>query len=86
MSIKNIEGLNKINKNVLVNNNGTDSFVVREPGLINGQMNTVNETNSKAGINSFKHMGKGNNSNNSGQPKRESIYKTVLMKDKPMTE
>lgn len=35
-----------------------DSIIVREPGLINGEVNTVNETNSKAGILSFKNVSK----------------------------
>ena len=62
------------------NKNENDSFVVREGGVINGEVNTVNDTNSNGGILSFKNVSdkKGVKVDND---KRESIYKYVLMKD-----
>lgn len=57
----------------------TDSFVVREGGVINGEMNTVNETNSNAGILSFKNVERKKQTEENS--KRESIYKYVLTKD-----
>jgi serine/threonine protein kinase len=64
--------------------NDKDSFVVKEGGSINGEVNTVNETNSEAGINSFKNVGAKNRGNPNA--KRESIYKYVLMKENNANE
>lgn len=76
--LNNLKEFNNRNKNIPVN--GVEgSFVVREGGMINGQVNTVNETNSEAGISSFKNVGDKNRGNPNA--KRESIYKYVLMKD-----
>lgn len=60
-----------------------NSLVVRD-AIINGETHTINETNSDAGINSFKNVDK--NGIKLSQGKRESIYKYVLMnqgKDAP---
>ena len=68
---------------LLLNNKGNDnsSFVVRE-GVINGEVNTVNETNSVGGILSFN----GGPKKDGTGAKRESIYKYVLMKDSHINE
>ncbi len=58
-----------------------DSFVVRDGGLINGELNTVNETNSNAGILSFKNVAEKGKQLKDSNPKRESIYKYVLTKE-----
>jgi len=65
------------------NKNENDSFVVREGGVINGEVNTINETNSNAGILSFKNVGDKKNQkiDTQSNAKRESIYKYVLMKE-----
>jgi serine/threonine protein kinase len=75
----NLKEFNMKNKLPLKNKDENSSFVVREGGTINGNVNTVNETNSNAGINSFKNMGDKNRGNPNA--KRESIYKYVLMKE-----
>jgi len=58
-----------------------DSFVVREGGIINGELNTINETNSNGGILSFKNVAGKGAAKGEANAKRESIYKYVLMKD-----
>ncbi len=55
------------------------SFVQRD-AVINGELNTVNETNSDAGILSFKNVNKAKQPVDNN-PKRESIYKYVLVKE-----
>ena len=55
------------------------SFVVRD-AVINGETNTVNETNSNAGILSFKNMGK----KPAEDDKRTSIFKYVMKKQGDM--
>lgn len=55
------------------------SFVQREP-LINGEVNTVNDSNSDGGILSLKNMAKRMAGAEVGH-KRESIYKYVLVKE-----
>jgi hypothetical protein len=80
----NLKDLAMINKNMAKHRNDNDSIVVREPGLINGEVNTVNETNSAGGIMSFKNVNK--DKQNVNNAKRESIYKYVLMKDNPMND
>ncbi len=59
----------------------TDSFVVRD-NVINGKLDTVNETTSKGGIQSLKGMENKKNSNT----QRASIYKYVLTKDKEVSK
>ena len=54
-----------------------NSFVIRD-GVINGETKTINETNSVAGINSFKNMDK---KGGKIAVKRESIYRAVLLKE-----
>lgn len=81
----NLKEFNAKNKaNLKINANDNNSFVVREGGTINGEVNTINETNSEAGILSFKNV----NDKKRGNPnaKRESIYKYVLMKDNNINE
>ena len=80
----NLKEFNNKNKVSMKNKNDNNSFVVREGGTLNGEVNTVNETNSEAGINSFKNVGDKNRGN--ANAKRESIYKYVLMKDSNMNE
>lgn len=80
----NLKVFNETHKIHLKNKNDNNSFVVREGGTINGQVNTVNETNSDAGILSIKNMGEKNRGNPNA--KRESIYKYVLMKDNNINE
>jgi serine/threonine protein kinase len=81
-NLKEFNMKHKLNlKNVKNDNN---SFVVKEGGSINGEVNTVNETNSEAGINSFKNVGAKNRGNPNA--KRESIYKYVLMKESNANE
>ena len=63
------------------NRHETDSFVVKEGGVINGEVNTVNETNSNAGILSFKNVSDKKKNQQDTSSKRESIYKYVLTKD-----
>jgi len=63
------------------NKHENDSFVVREGGLINGEVNTVNETNSNAGILSFKNVNDKKKVGQENEAKRESIYKYVLKKE-----
>lgn len=53
------------------------SFIVRD-AVINGETQTVNETGSSVGINSFKNVEKGGILRSTA--KRESIYKHVLMR------
>jgi serine/threonine protein kinase len=55
------------------------SFVQRE-GLINGEVNTVNDSNSDGGILSLKNMAK-RMAATEANSKRESIYKYVLVKE-----
>ena len=80
----NLKEFNLKNKVNLKNMNDSNSFVVRDGGAINGEVNTINETNSDAGINSFKNVGDKNRGNPNA--KRESIYKYVLMKDNNINE
>ena len=75
------EAMDKTKQAMKDNKNENDSFVVRDGGIINGEVNTVNETNSNAGILSFKHVNNKKKLNNQDSSKRESIYKYVLMKD-----
>jgi serine/threonine protein kinase len=75
----NLKEFNLKNKVPIKNKDENSSFVVREGGTINGNINTVNETNSNAGINSFKNMGEQKRGNPNAR--RESIYKYVLMKE-----
>jgi len=79
------EALDKNKQALKDNKNENDSFVVRDGGVINGEINTINETNSNAGILSFKNVNdkKSRNNNNESNAKRESIYKYVLTKDNP---
>lgn len=78
--LSNLQEFNIKNKLALAQNNGTEgqSFVARDGGIINGQVNTVSDA-SEGGITSFKNMGKGNRGNPNA--KRESIYKYVLTKE-----
>ena len=64
---------NKLNKNV---NNGS---LVGGEVIINGLLNTVNESDTNAGILSFRNENQKNV--NEVKPKRESIFKNVLMKE-----
>ena len=75
------------NKQALKDNkNDNDSFVVRDGAVINGEVNTVNETNSNAGILSFKNVTDKKPKPSDQNAKRESIYKYVLMKEGPNSE
>lgn len=74
------EEMNKTKMAMKDNKHETDSFVVRE-GVINGEVNTVNETNSNAGILSFKNVSDKKKNQQDSSSKRESIYKYVLTKD-----
>ena len=76
-----LEEMNKTKTAMKDNKRETDSFVVREGGLINGEVNTVNETNSNAGILSFKNVSDKKKNQQESNSKRESIYKYVLTKD-----
>ncbi len=61
--------MNNLNS-VVQKGENTDSFVVRE-NVINGQLNTVQETESKGGIQSMKGMKRGGPNNCKARP---SIY------------
>ena len=74
------DGLRDI-KNTQKNENNNDSFVVRD-NLINGEIDTVNDTNSKGGIQSLKGMKKVKKNIR----QRASIYKQVLTKDKEVSK
>lgn len=68
-------------KNGVNNLEGIDSFVIRE-GVINGEINTVDETNSQAGILSLKTLVRKEES--SGTRAKTSILKEVLRKEESM--
>lgn len=81
------EAMDKNKQAMKDNKNENDSFVVRDGGVINGEVNTVNETNSNAGILSFKNVNDKKAKNNAeSNAKRESIYKYVLTKENPNGE
>jgi len=71
------------NKKALKDNKlDNNSFVIRDGAVINGELNTVNETNSNGGILSFKNVNPNKlNVQTDSAPKRESIYKHVLTKE-----
>ena len=75
------EGMDQNKKAMKDNKHENDSFVVREGGLINGEVNTVNETSSNAGILSFKNVNDKKKNVQENNEKRESIYKYVLTKE-----
>ena len=79
----NLKEFREMNKVLLNNKAGNDnsSFAVRE-NVINGEVNTVNDSNSAGGIFSFNGGAKRENPN----AKRESIYKYVLMKEAHIAE
>ena len=65
-------------KNGVNNLEAIDSFVIRE-GIINGEINTIDETNSQAGFLSVKTMGR--KEENNGRRKKTSILKEHLLKE-----
>lgn len=75
--------LKDLKNNKAKKEDNNDSFVVRE-NVINGEIDTINETNSKGGIQSLKGMKKNTKKNGGGQ--RASIYKYVLTKDKEVSK
>ena len=80
------EAIDKNKQALKDNKNENDSFVVRDGAVINGEVNTVNETNSNAGILSFKNVTDKKQKPSDQNGKRESIYKYVLMKEAPNSE
>ena len=73
-----IDDLKEFGKNVKTEMEDGSSFVVRD-NVINGNLDTVNETDSNAGITSFKKV-QGGVKTKDGH--RTSIYKQVLIKNK----
>lgn len=69
--------LKDFNKDLKKDLDEASSFVVRD-NVINGKLDTVNETDSKSGITSFKKVQGGAKNNNIP---RASIYKQVLTKE-----
>jgi serine/threonine protein kinase len=77
-TVSNLKEVVEKNKQAMKDNvNANNSFVVKEANIINGEVNTVNETNSNGGILSFKNV----NDKAVKEGNRESIYKYVLSKE-----
>ena len=78
--VTNLKEFKEAAKKVAAQGPADGSSFVQRDGVINGELNTVNETNSDAGILSFKNVGRRqapvDNAN-----KRESIFKYVLVKE-----
>lgn len=77
--LTNLKEFNIKNKIPLAKPDDNSSFVVREGGVINGEVNTIADTSSQGGIDSFKNVGERGTRN--PHAKRESIYKYVLTKE-----
>ena len=77
--VENIQEFKEATKKVVQIIPEGQSFVQRE-GVINGEVNTVNDSNSDGGILSLKNMAKRMAATEAGN-KRESIYKYVLIKE-----